>query len=97
MATQTKIAEDVHMVKLRVSSDASYSVSVPKELAAEAGMCGGVNYVTVRRVGPCIVIALAKYAIPDDAKRESDANVERAIEEWQMRFTGPERRKEKRS
>lgn len=81
----TEIAEGLHWVKLRKSSDASYSVSIPKEIAADAGMLAAGCLMVVQRVGPCIVLSLARYAIADDAKREAEQKVDRAMAEWQAR------------
>jgi len=89
MANNSKIAAGLYLVKLRTNGETSCSCTVPRELAAEAGMLPGAGFIAVQRVGKVIVLSPARYAIAEDARLEAERNIERAFAEWQAVHARP--------
>ena len=85
MANSSKIGNGLYQVKLRLNGESSCSCTIPRELAAEAGMLPGAGFIAVQRVGKVIVLSLSQYAIPEDARLEADRNIDRAFAEWQAK------------
>lgn len=71
MALPTK--DEIRTGKLRRSTSGSYQLTLPREMCLALEMSPSACFVTIRAVGPCIVISKATdVAGPDTIEREAN-------------------------
>lgn len=80
MASSSKIAKGLHLIKLRPLGGTA-SVTLPAEVRAEAGLDFG--FVGVRAVGELIVLCKITDVTEAGAGQQSIEAIDRAMRQWQ--------------
>lgn len=71
----------LRLVKLR-RTGGSASVTLPEEVRGLVGFFPERGFISVRAVGPVIVLAQVRQATEDGAREETDAAIDAAVRQW---------------
>jgi len=81
-ASSTAVGQ-LNLYKVRLQGEHGCTVGLPKDVCLALGMAPGQSFVTVRAVGPCLVIARATDVASEESKlSEADAQVSEMIAAW---------------
>jgi hypothetical protein len=81
MPANTEVIDGLHILKL-TGLQGGIRVQIPTAVREQLQLRPGL-YVTLRCIGPCVVVSLAKDITPEGVREDSDAAFKKAIREFE--------------